>query len=48
LLCDHALSYVDIHNHWLRQEAQGGRLDVDYTPTDEMVADGLTKVLLGS
>jgi len=36
---------VDIHNHWLRQEALAGRIEVVYTPTDDMIADGLTKSL---
>jgi hypothetical protein len=39
------LRHVDIHNHWLRQEAARKRIQVVYTPTDDMMADGLTKVL---
>ncbi|RYP53215.1 hypothetical protein DL770_011001 [Monosporascus sp. CRB-9-2] len=39
------LRHVDIHNHWLRQEAIRGRIEVVYTPTNDMIADGLTKVL---
>jgi hypothetical protein len=39
------LRHVDIHNHWLRQEAQRNRIQVDYTPTDQMIADGLTKIV---
>jgi hypothetical protein len=41
------LRHVDIHNHWLRQEAQRNRITVDYISTEEMIADGLTKVLVG-
>jgi hypothetical protein len=39
------LRHVDIHNHWLRQEVKEGRITVEYISTDDMVADGLTKVL---
>jgi len=39
------LRHVDIHNHWLRQEAKEGRIALEYTSTDDMIADGLTKVL---
>jgi len=39
------LRHVDIHNHWLRQEAIEQRIAVVYTPTDSMIADGLTKTL---
>ena len=39
------LRHVDIHNHWLRQEAARKRIQVVYTPTDDMIADGLTKTL---
>jgi hypothetical protein len=39
------LRHVDIHNHWLRQEAAAKRIRVSYTPTDSMIADGLTKSL---
>ncbi|KAF4474070.1 Retrovirus-related Pol polyprotein from transposon TNT [Colletotrichum fructicola Nara gc5] len=37
------LRHVDIHNHWLRQEAQMNRIKVEYQPTTDMIADGLTK-----
>ena len=36
---------MDIHNHWLRQEALKGRIRVKYTPTDDMIVKGLIKVL---
>ncbi|KAJ3454849.1 hypothetical protein MRS44_013449 [Fusarium solani] len=39
------LRHVDIHNHWLRQEAQKNRIKVEYRPTTDMIADGLTKTL---
>jgi hypothetical protein len=39
------LRHVDIHNHWLRQEATKGTIAVTYVPSAEMLADGLTKAL---
>ena len=39
------LRHVDIHNHWLRQEAKNGSIDVVHVRTTEMLADGLTKAL---
>ena len=42
------LKYVNIHNHWLRQEVERGTIEVSYEPTDRMLADGLTKALTGA
>jgi hypothetical protein len=39
------LRHVDIHNHWLRQEVSEKRIIVDYTPSKDILADGLTKAL---
>ena len=39
------LRHVDIHQHWLRQETQEGRIQVRWVPTAQMKADGLTKAL---
>jgi hypothetical protein len=39
------LRHVDIHRNWVRQEVQAGRIKVDWVPTTEMPADGLTKAL---
>ena len=39
------LRHVDIHNHWLRQEVQNGMINVEYTESAKMIADGLTKAL---
>ena len=39
------LRHVDIHNHWLRQEATKGTIAVTYVPSAKMLADGLTKAL---
>jgi len=36
---------VDIHNHWLRQEVLNGSIEVVYTPSAQIMADGLTKAL---
>ena len=39
------LRHVDTHQMWLRQEVEQKRLQVNWVPTDQMPADGLTKVL---
>lgn len=39
------LRHVDIHNHWLRERIERQEVRVDYVPTKEQVADGLTKAL---
>jgi hypothetical protein len=39
------LRHVDIHHFWLRQETQSDHFIVQWVPTDEMPADGLTKAL---
>jgi hypothetical protein len=39
------LRHVDIHQHWLRQEVQKGRIKVTWIDTNSMIADGMTKTL---
>ncbi|KAJ9481140.1 hypothetical protein VN97_g12360 [Penicillium thymicola] len=39
------LRHVGIHHHWLRQEAQAGKILIRWTETKDMAADGLTKLL---
>jgi hypothetical protein len=39
------LRHVDTHQMWLRQEVEQKRILVSWVPTDQMPADGLTKVL---
>ena len=39
------LRHVDINRLWMKQEVNAGRIHVDWIPTAEMPADGLTKVL---
>jgi hypothetical protein len=39
------LRHVDTHQMWIRQEVETGRLQISWKPTNEMPADGLTKVL---
>ncbi|EED15707.1 reverse transcriptase family protein [Talaromyces stipitatus ATCC 10500] len=41
------LQHIDIYHYWLRQEVRCGRLHIEWVPTKEMIADGLTKVLKG-
>ena len=40
-----SLRHVDIHHHWLRQEAQSNNVNLAYIPTSIQPADGLTKLL---
>lgn len=40
-----SLRHVDIHHHWLRQEAQNQQVNLTYIPTSVQPADGLTKLL---
>ena len=39
------LTFVNIYQLWIRQEAAASRLDVVWVPTDKMLADGLTETL---
>jgi hypothetical protein len=39
------LRHIDIHQHWLRQEVLANRTSVSWIPTNDMPADGLTKIL---
>ena len=39
------LRHIDIHNHWLRQEFQQQNININWIPTSQMPADGLTKAL---
>lgn len=39
------LKHVDIHNHWLRQEHEAKNIQLKLTPSNELMADGLTKPL---
>ena len=39
------LRHVDIHQHWLREKVQMHEIDVDWTSTTTMKADGFTKLL---
>ena len=42
---DTKLRHIDIHQHWLRQEVQAGRIRINWIPTSDMPADGFTKAL---
>ncbi|THC87312.1 hypothetical protein EYZ11_013243 [Aspergillus tanneri] len=39
------LRHVDIHGMWLRQEVQNEGIKIEWVPTAEMPADGMTKAL---
>jgi hypothetical protein len=42
---DTKLKHVNVHQLWLRQEVEAGRAHVNWVPTAQMPADGLTKIL---
>lgn len=37
--------HIDIQHHYIRDEVEAGRIELSYIPSDEMIADGLTKPL---
>ena len=37
--------HIDVAYHYIRDLQRQGRIDVDYIPTDDMIADGLTTPL---
>ena len=37
--------HIDIQHHYIRDEVAAQRIQLSYIPTDEMIADGLTKAL---
>lgn len=37
--------HIDIQHHYIRDEVGAGRIELSYVPTDQMIADGLTKAL---
>jgi hypothetical protein len=39
------LRHVDIHHFWLRQAHKQGIVEIEWTPTEDMIADGMTKAL---
>jgi hypothetical protein len=39
------LKYINIHQHWLRQETAKGTVKIDWISTTDMPADGFTKAL---
>ncbi len=38
--------HIDIQHHYIRDEVAAQRIQMSYIPTDEMIADGLTKALI--
>lgn len=35
--------HIDIQHHYIRDEVASSRIDLQYVPTSEMIADGMTK-----
>ena len=40
-----ASKHVDIADHYVREQVERGRISITYVPTNEMIADVLTKAL---
>lgn len=38
-------NHIDIQHHYIRDEVASKRIELSYVPTDQMIADGLTKAL---
>ena len=39
------LKHIDVHQHWLREQAEKGIIKFEWVQTGNMAADGLTKAL---
>jgi hypothetical protein len=39
------LKHVDIHQSWIQQEVEAGHLNVKWVETNNMPANGMTKIL---
>jgi len=37
--------HIGIQHHFVREKQQSGEVDLQYIPTEQQVADGLTKAL---
>ena len=37
--------HIDTQHHFVREKQHSGEVDLQYIPTDQQVADGLTKAL---
>lgn len=37
--------HIDIQHHYIRDEVASKRIELSYVPTEQMIADGLTKTL---
>jgi hypothetical protein len=44
----HRTKHIDVRYHYVREQLQGGGLTLGYRPTEDLVADGLTKPLTGT
>ena len=40
------MKHIDVRHHWLREKVEKGLLKLQFVPTDNMVADVLTKALV--
>ena len=37
--------YIDIQHYFIREKVESGEVDLEYMPTEDMIADALTKPL---
>ena len=39
--------HIDVRHHFVRESVEDGKIVLEYTPTEKMIADALTKAVPG-